>query len=92
MIVFMPKELDHHAAQDMCRNLDTLIENYGVKELVFDFSYTEFMDSSGIGVLIGRSRTMRFHQGSVSARGMGVRIKRIFEAAGLQKMIMVWED
>ena len=92
LIVYMPKELDHHVAQTLCVKIDTLIETYGIKELEFDFSNTEFMDSSGIGVLIGRSKTMRFHQGKVSARGMGFRVKRIFEAAGLQKMIQVWED
>ena len=89
---FMPRELDHHVAQNLCTWLDTLIENYGVKELIFDFSETEFMDSSGIGVLIGRSRTMRFQQGKVTACGMGPRVKRIFEAAGLQKIIMVREE
>ena len=88
---YMPKELDHHAAQSLCAELDTIIENYGVRELIFDFTETEFMDSSGIGVLIGRSKTMRFHQGKTFACGMGMRVKRIFEAAGLQQMIIVKE-
>ena len=92
LTVFMPKEIDHHVAGGLCTSVDTIIENYGVKELEFDFSDTEFMDSSGIGVLIGRSKTMRFHQGRVIAKGMGMRIKRIFEAAGLQKIIIVKED
>lgn len=92
LIVFMPKELDHHVAQPLCQGVDMLIENYGIQELEFDFSNTDFMDSSGIGVLIGRSKTMRFQQGRVYARGMGTRVRRIFDAAGLQKMIMVMED
>ena len=92
LIVYMPKELDHHVAQPLCAKLDTLIETYVIKELEFDFSETEFMDSSGIGVLIGRSRTIGFYHGKVCARGMGLRVKRIFEAAGLQKMIQVRED
>ena len=92
LIVYMPKELDHHVAQTLCVKLDTLIETYGIKELEFDFSDTEFMDSSGIGVLIGRSKTMAYSQGKVRAKGMGLRVKRIFEAAGLQKMIQVRED
>lgn len=91
LVFCMPKELDHHVAKTLCGELDTMIENYGVRELVFDFSETEFMDSSGIGVLIGRSKTMRFQQGSVYACGMGPRVKRIFEAAGLYKMIKVGE-
>ncbi len=87
----MPKEVDHHVAKTLCSELDIMIENYGIKELIFDFSKTEFMDSSGIGVLIGRSKTMRFHQGQAYACGMGIRIKRIFEAAGLGKVIIVKE-
>lgn len=92
LVYFMPKELDHHVAQTLCVRLDEMIENYGIKELIFDFTQTEFMDSSGIGVLLGRSKVMHFHQGSVSAFGMGARVKRIFEAAGLQKVILVKED
>ena len=88
----MPKELDHHVARTLCVELDNMIENYGVKELFIDFSKTEFMDSSGIGVLIGRSKTMRLYEGKIYALGMGPRVKRIFDAAGLQKIIMVEED
>ena len=92
LMFYMPKEVDHHVAQTLCTRLDAMIENYGVKELIFDFTQTEFMDSSGIGVLLGRSKVMHFHQGRVFACGMGARVKRIFEAAGLQKVILVKED
>ena len=44
------------------KRADLLIETYHVKTLVFDFSNTEFMDSSGIGVLIGRSRNLSFSE------------------------------
>lgn len=88
----MPKELDHHVAKSLSVELDTLIENYGIKELVLDFSDTEFMDSSGIGVLIGRSKTMHYYGGQVLACGLGNRVKRIFDAAGLKKIIHIRED
>ena len=61
LIYQMPAEVDHHVAKDMCRELDRLVETYRIKELVLDFSRTEFMDSSGIGVIIGRSKTMHFY-------------------------------
>ena len=90
--VQMPKELDHHVAATLCGRIDGLVEEYRVRELVLDFSETEFMDSSGIGMLIGRSRTMGFRKGRVSATGMSNRIRRLFDAAGLGQLIAVKEE
>ena len=47
--VVVPKELDHHLATQLKEEADLLIETYHVKTLIFDFTNTEFMDSSGIG-------------------------------------------
>ena len=54
LTISMPKELDHHSAEQLRMEADLLIDSYRVRSLVFDFAGTEFMDSSGIGVLIGR--------------------------------------
>lgn len=89
MIYEMPQELDHHVAQKLCKELDLLIDSYQVKELVLDFSNTEFMDSSGIGVIIGRSKTMRFRGGELCAMHLGHRVKMIFSSAGLNKIVRV---
>lgn len=85
----MPAEVDHHSAKGMCQELDRLIESYGILELVLDFSQTEFMDSSGIGVVIGRSKTMRFREGCIAATGIGKRVDTIFRSAGLYKILRV---
>ena len=87
MHYYMPKELDHHIAQKLCKELDHLVEAYHIKELILDFSQTGFMDSSGIGVLIGRSKTMHFHGGTIQAIHLSSRIQNIFQAAGLGKLI-----
>lgn len=89
LIYEMPKELDHHVAQYLCQQLDMLIETHSVTELVLDFAKTEFMDSSGIGVVIGRSRIMQFRGGKVCAIHMGKRVKMLFESAGLSKIVEV---
>ena len=83
----MPKEVDHHVAKEMCQELDRLIEAYGIVELVLDFSKTEFMDSSGIGVVIGRSKTMRFRGGNVSVTGVGKRVDTILRSAGIYRLL-----
>lgn len=56
LMVPMPKEVDHHIAKTISREIDFLIDSWHVRKLIFDFAETDFMDSSGIGVLIGRKR------------------------------------
>ena len=87
----MPKELDHHVAQKLCKELDMLVDAYQVKELVLDFTQTEFMDSSGIGVVIGRSKTMGFRGGRLSVIHLQKRVDSIFRATGLYKVVNVKE-
>ena len=87
----MPKELDHHVAERLCKELDMLVDAHQVKELILDFSKTEFMDSSGIGVIIGRSKTMQFHEGILCVTNMRRRIEALFQATGLHKIVRVKE-
>ena len=87
LTISMPKELDHHSAEQLRMEADLLIDSYRVRNLVFDFSGTEFMDSSGIGVLIGRCRNMSYCGGSVKAQYMNDRIQKIFRISGLHKLI-----
>lgn len=91
MVYKMPKEVDHHVATHLCKELDVLIDSHQVKDLVLDFNQTEFMDSSGIGIIIGRSKTMRFRDGGMSVSNMGNRVETMFYAAGLYKIVQVKE-
>ena len=87
--VVVPKELDHHLATQLKEEADLLIETYHVKTLIFDFTNTEFMDSSGIGALIGRSRNLSFSGGQVVATNLSPRVEQIFRISGLQRLITV---
>ena len=89
LTVTMPKEVDHHCANQIRMEADLLIDTYHVRKLIFGFSHTEFMDSSGIGVIIGRSRNMGFTGGQVIAENMSQRVEQIFRVAGLNKLITV---
>ena len=89
LVYHMPKELDHHVAQQICRELDMLVESFGIRELELNFEETEFMDSSGIGVVIGRSKTMQFRNGKLSASHLSKRIHMIFQSVGLQKIVEI---
>lgn len=89
MMVRMPKEIDHHCAEELRQETDRMIERYHVRKLVFDFSQTNFMDSSGIGVLIGRCRNLGYSGGSVQAVHLSDRVQKIFMVSGLYRMIPI---
>lgn len=87
--ICVPKELDHHCATQLKQETDLLVDAYHVRKLIFDFSETEFMDSSGIGVLIGRCKNMGYSGGEVSAENLNERIQKIFVVSGLHKIIKI---
>ena len=85
MIIRMPKEVDHHIAEQ-------LITQENIKRIEFDFRDTQFMDSSGIGVVMGRYQTIRLLGGTVAATHVNDRIYRIFQLAGLPKVIEIQKE
>ena len=89
LAVWVPKELDHYSAEILRAEVELLIHIHHAKNLIFDFEQTEFMDSSGIGVLIGRCRNLGFSNGVVYARNLSGRAEKIFNAGGLGKIIYV---
>lgn len=90
--IYTPREIDECAASELRAEADMLIDNYQIRRLIFDFSHTEFMDSSGIGMLIGRSRKMGYAGGSVEAENLSERVHKIFTLAGLPKLITVVKE
>ena len=82
LVVKMPRELDHHYATGLCSQIDLMIDAYNIRKLVFDF-----MDSSGIGVIIGRTRNIGFLGGKTYAIHLNGQIRKIFHASGLQRIV-----
>lgn len=92
LTIYVPKELDHHVAKTIQQDADSMIGSYGIRTVIFDFTETEFMDSSGIGVILGRCRNMSFSGGKVKATHLvNPRVKKIFAMTGLYKLIEVEE-
>ena len=89
LTVHLPAELDHCSSQQLRQEIDRLIRVRNIRSILFDFGNTEFMDSSGIGVLIGRYRNMNFSGGDVAACHLNARIDKIFSASGLKKIIRI---
>ena len=60
LYIRLPREFDHFSSRNMKVETEALIEAVGIKNIVFDFTKTEFMDSTGVGILLGRYKRMKF--------------------------------
>lgn len=87
LVLRVSEELDHHAAAQISKTVDVLIEKGNVKNVVFDFTGMTFMDSSGIGMVMGRYRKLQYFGGNVYVTGVGSGVDRIFSMSGLYKII-----
>ena len=92
LIVPMPKEVDHHIAKTISREIDFIIDSWHVRKLIFDFAETDFMDSSGIGVIMGRYRQIYLLGGEVWAVHVGERMKKILNLSGVTKIMRLYEE
>ncbi len=92
LTIFLPGELDHHSAEDIRQNADLLINQHQIKCVIFDFENTDFMDSSGIGVLMGRYRLICLMGGSVFAVNVSPRMKKILTMSGATRIIQIYEE
>jgi stage II sporulation protein AA (anti-sigma F factor antagonist) len=91
LIVTMTGELDHHSAEEVRNKIDDRLDREGIIKLVLNFSGVKFMDSSGIGVVIGRYKRLSLKHGIVYVSNVNESIKRVFEISGMFKIIKLYD-
>ena len=87
LVIKLNQDLDHHSALVIRERSDHLIEKRSVKNIIFDFEKSTFMDSSGIGVIMGRYKRVIFTGGKVAVTNVNSAVDRIFRLSGLYKII-----
>lgn len=87
LTVRLQDELDHRAAERMRGELDELLQDGSIRCLVLDLKQLRFMDSSGIGFIIGRYKLMARRGGRVAVKNADRRMDRIFQMAGLYELV-----
>lgn len=92
LILHISEELDHHMAMQVSRTVDTQIEKGNLRRLIFDFSGMTFMDSSGIGMVMGRYRKMSYLGGQTYVTGIGEGVDRIFSMSGIYRIIPKYQE
>ena len=85
-------EVDHHRARAIMEELSRQIDLELPRSLTLDLEGVTFMDSSGIGMIMGRYKNIRFAGGTVLAVRVNERIRRILTLSGVYKYIDIYED
>ena len=91
LVLHLEEELDHHYAEKIVKETNALMEKYPVKHILFNFEKVNFMDSSGIGMLM-RYKKVSYTGGSVAITGVSERVERIMRLSGLYKLIKKYEN
>lgn len=92
LMIRLPEEVDHHGAGFICENADRLLCRKEVCNVVFDFEKTRFMDSSGIGIIMGRYRKISCFGGRIYAIHADRQIRRVLSISGLERIVEVLES
>ncbi len=87
LIVGLSGEMDHHASDIARRKIDDAYMMQGTLHIIFDCHELDFMDSSGLGLIMGRYKTASSLGGRVVLAGVSPKLDRIFTMSGLYKII-----
>ena len=82
-------EIDHHNAKELRAELDRFIVTVQPKELTMDFGGITFMDSSGIGLIMGRSRLMKECGGRLEVSDPQPYIRRVLKLSGIERIVKI---
>lgn len=92
LIVHLNGELDHHSANEVRKKIDEMLDRNKCNSLIFDFDKVSFMDSSGIGVIIGRYKKIIAYKGKMAMVCPRDTVKKVFELSGLQKIMKCYDS
>ena len=82
-------EIDHHSAQSLREQIDEKIASSCPRRLILDFKGISFMDSSGIGLVMGRYNTMQTYGGEVEVIHLNDHFYKIMKLSGLEQVVTI---
>ena len=92
LLVYLNGEIDHHSAVIIRSRIDERIIEKSPRRLVLDLSNIDFMDSSGLGLIMGRYAKVKAIGGTFAVQNPNERIVKIFKLAGLEKIVEIKEN
>lgn len=89
LVMRLSGELDQASAESLKRRVVDIIDKYYIKNLIINLEQVPFMDSSGIGFIIGRYSQIKNRRGRIVVCSMNDMIERIFNLSGLKRICLV---
>lgn len=92
LLMQITEEIDHHTSEKIRTRADFEIQKHIPKKLVMDFEKVSFMDSAGIGMILGRYKMMNMFGGTMNMINVAPSVKKVFEMSGITKIIPITEE
>lgn len=89
LLLQITEEIDHHTTEEIRRKADYEITRYMPRKVIFDFNKVTFMDSAGIGMLIGRYKVAKMLGSTIEMINVKPSIKKVFEMSGILKIVPI---
>lgn len=87
LTIKISEEIDESTTEKLRRKIDNEITRFLPRKVIFDFSNVSFMDSAGIGMLLGRYKVIKMLGGQLELLNVNRQIEKIFEISGILKII-----
>lgn len=92
LIVNFNGELDHHSAEAMRKEIDKAYFGNGLKNIVLNLKNLKFMDSSGIGLIMGRYKNVKNNGGKLYIINVSARVEKILKMSGILKIVQIYDS
>ena len=92
IIIMVSGEIDHHTSKELRRQTESAFVEMGVRNIIFHFEQVSFMDSAGIGMLIGRYKQLQALDGRIAIVSANDKIAEIIRFSGLSKILPVFDS
>lgn len=92
LIFKITDELDHHTVEKIRRKADFEIEKYIPRKVILDFNNVTFMDSAGIGLILGRYKNISILGGKLEVVNVSAQVIKILNMSGLSRLIEIKEE
>lgn len=92
IVVELTEEIDHHTSERIRTRMDYEIGRLMPKKVIMDLGRVSFMDSAGIGLIIGRYKTTKQYGGELEIQNVSPKLKRIFDMSGINKITKITEE
>jgi len=90
--ILIDGEIDHHSAGEIRSGVDDYIKGSNTKYIIMDFSKVGFMDSSGIGMVMGRYKNIKLLGGELCIVSANNAVKRILDMSGITSVIPIYKN